>query len=197
MSATSEKVLSRAREYYAKHRDRLRASATARARLNSDAMVAKKAAKRAEWKAECQRRGQTFHGRPCRSCTGTERFVNSRNCVFCVRRGSAKFRERHPDRHKQYRAQHGYRYNLNRRLKKYGLTQEQFSERLESQGSCCAICKTRDPGGRGWQIDHDHVTGVARGILCVPCNTVLGLTHEDASRLLAAMEYLEKWAPRP
>lgn len=41
-------------------------------------------------------------------------------------------------------------------------------------------------------IDHDHETGLVRGILCSPCNTSLGLLKESKERLLALVSYLEE-----
>lgn len=41
-------------------------------------------------------------------------------------------------------------------------------------------------------IDHCHVTGKARGILCRNCNTLLGMAEDDEEILLSAMSYLRE-----
>jgi hypothetical protein len=74
---------------------------------------------------------------------------------------------------------------------KYGLTHEQYKSLLISQGSRCAICRTKTPRGRGeWAVDHDHTTGKVRGLLCTKCNTGIGLFDDDPARLRAAIKYL-------
>lgn len=45
---------------------------------------------------------------------------------------------------------------------------------------------------RGYAIDHNHKTGEFRGILCLPCNSVLGMAKDSALILSRAIEYLEK-----
>jgi hypothetical protein len=91
-----------------------------------------------------------------------------------------------------------------RRLAKYrkwrtGLTPEAFCALLDSQGGMCAICHSPEPGGSGyWHIDHDHACcpgqrscgRCLRGILCMNCNMMLGLVHDDMRRLQAALDYL-------
>jgi hypothetical protein len=71
-----------------------------------------------------------------------------------------------------------------------GFTEEMFQTRLESQGNCCAICKgeMKRPCG-----DHDHQTGVQRGILCTTCNSGLGFFKDDPSLLRSAENYLRFW----
>ena len=73
------------------------------------------------------------------------------------------------------------------RLKrKYGLTLEDFDEMLASQGGGCAICGKPDPDN----VDHDHVTGRVRGILCWNCNIAIGQLEDDSDRARAMAEYL-------
>lgn len=72
----------------------------------------------------------------------------------------------------------------------YNLTVELWDALLESQGRQCKVCKTFDPGPKGWHTDHDHVTGKVRGILCSSCNVGLGCFHDSVDRLQRAIEYL-------
>ncbi|KKL55357.1 hypothetical protein LCGC14_2256180 [marine sediment metagenome] len=64
-------------------------------------------------------------------------------------------------------------------LKKYGLTPEQYDRLYAAQGGCCALCDTHKRDCRDLDIDHDHVTGRIRGLLCRRCNLSLGLIEKD------------------
>jgi hypothetical protein len=80
------------------------------------------------------------------------------------------------------------------RKHKYGLTDVEFQEKLSAQGTRCAICGASDPGHKnGWQVDHNHDTGVVRGILCCPCNIAIGFV-EDAARVVILRGYLEAYS---
>lgn len=62
---------------------------------------------------------------------------------------------------------------------------------LEAQGGVCAICGGDDPRSKhGWHLDHDHETGVVRGVLCFRCNVVLLRFGRD--QLQRALDYLNK-----
>jgi len=77
-------------------------------------------------------------------------------------------------------------------LKKYGLSLEEFRAILRGQGNRCAICRATGPGGTGdWNVDHDHATGVVRGVLCVLCNLMLGKARDNPEILRMAAGYLE------
>lgn len=72
------------------------------------------------------------------------------------------------------------------RVRIYGLTLREFDALLESQGGHCALCEKTSPGGRAgkWHVDHDHDTGVVRGLLCCGCNIQLGLYEKFLSNPL-------------
>lgn len=79
-----------------------------------------------------------------------------------------------------------------RGLEKYGLTQASFAQLLEEQGGCCACCGATQ-ANKKWSrlcIDHDHVTGKVRGLLCGNCNAGIGLFSNDPDALERAADYL-------
>jgi hypothetical protein len=43
-----------------------------------------------------------------------------------------------------------------------------------------------------WCIDHDHVTGQVRGLLCGSCNSGIGLLRDDPGVIKAAARYVAK-----
>lgn len=78
-------------------------------------------------------------------------------------------------------------------MRKYGITVDQFDVMLAAQGGVCRICRSGDPRGVGsFHVDHDHDTGVIRGLLCSDCNLGLGLFKDDATLLLGAANYLQE-----
>jgi hypothetical protein len=75
-------------------------------------------------------------------------------------------------------------------LRKYGITIERYEEMLDGQGGRCAICLCR-PRTRVLAVDHDHLTGQLRGLLCGRCNHgLLQFAQEDITILKRAIEYL-------
>lgn len=84
-----------------------------------------------------------------------------------------------------------------KRIKRYGLTLEDYDRILAEQGGGCAICgatagsrKSRSQERRRLVVDHCHKTGVVRGILCGDCNTGIGLLGDDPERIASASNYL-------
>lgn len=73
--------------------------------------------------------------------------------------------------------------------KQYGITLDEYATLLASQGGACAICRRQETGKR-LAVDHDHTTGVVRGLLCQKCNTALGLLGDDIHLIDAAWTYL-------
>lgn len=82
------------------------------------------------------------------------------------------------DANRSYRKANRERYNLERRVLKYGITAEQYGDLLRAQGGRCAICGTDSPAGiGGFHIDHCHATGRVRGLLCHHCNILAASAH--------------------
>ena len=76
--------------------------------------------------------------------------------------------------------------------KKYGISIQEYDELLDAQGGCCKICGTDTPNGQGrFVIDHNHVSGEIRGLLCSTCNTGLGNFFDNPQFLKNAATYLE------
>lgn len=79
------------------------------------------------------------------------------------------------------------RYRRMRQLAKYGLTPEYYQKQVELQDGKCLICKK--PTDKLY-VDHNHVTGKFRGLICLKCNTVIGMADDEPTILEAAVEYL-------
>jgi len=80
-------------------------------------------------------------------------------------------------------------------LKKYGMTAEDYESLREKQEGRCAICNVHFSEkvilGRMPSIDHCHQTGKVRGLLCMTCNTKLGVL-ENKVFIQQAEKYLNK-----
>jgi hypothetical protein len=70
-------------------------------------------------------------------------------------------------------------------------TVEQYNYLLSTQNGKCAICNIDHTQlKRRIAVDHDHVTGKIRGLLCDKCNRGLGLFCDNKDFLKKAANYL-------
>lgn len=76
---------------------------------------------------------------------------------------------------------------------KFGLSPEQYSEMLTKQQGKCAGCLTTNPGKnrKFFCIDHCHLTGHIRALLCTACNMVLGKVKDDVLTLKRLIKILQ------
>ena len=77
------------------------------------------------------------------------------------------------------------------RKKKFGLTKEQVDQIRNSQNGLCAGCLTSLADAKEC-LDHDHLTGRIRGLLCNDCNLVLGRAKDSTETLLRLVNYLTR-----
>ena len=75
------------------------------------------------------------------------------------------------------------------------VTREWREKQLKKQNGKCLICKKELSlkGARSGRavIDHCHLTGKSRHLLCMTCNMGLGMFHDDPELLVSAVVYLK------
>lgn len=74
--------------------------------------------------------------------------------------------------------------------KVYGLAEGDYDRLYEAQGGKCAICRRSTGASKKLAVDHDHRDGRARGLLCSPCNKLLGHLRDDVDAVLRIYTYL-------
>lgn len=80
-------------------------------------------------------------------------------------------------------------------LSKYGLTLEQYVQLHIDQDKKCGntgCAKELDLLAQSTHVDHNHITGKVRSLLCQNCNTALGHAQEDQNRLIGLLAYLDR-----
>jgi len=86
-------------------------------------------------------------------------------------------------------------YRANRLMRtvtsRYGISRDDYAAMLEAQNHACGIC--RRAFQRTPQVDHCHITGLVRGLLCGPCNNGLGQFGDNIDFMRNAIAYMERW----
>lgn len=74
-------------------------------------------------------------------------------------------------------------------LKRRGFSVELYDQLSSIQENRCGICEQTVEGNL--DIDHDHLTGKIRALLCRRCNLGLGYFLDNVDLLAKAQQYLE------
>lgn len=131
-------------------------------------------------------------------------------CTACAKEASLLWRRANREKSIEYRRAHtianrdrvnaaalsAYRANPTawrvRQLKTRGFTLASFEATKAAQGEACAICRVAFSTlpSKHVHADHDHATGLARGVLCNGCNAALGFMADSPVRLINAAAYL-------
>jgi hypothetical protein len=89
------------------------------------------------------------------------------------------------------RRQHSANAHARALEQRYGITRDDYWELYHSQGGHCYICQRATGTGRKrLTVDHDHKTGLVRGLLCSTCNTILGHFRDDPAVAQRVIDYL-------
>lgn len=86
-------------------------------------------------------------------------------------------------------------------LKRYNISLEDYNKLLDDQDNKCAICQRTFTQDDIICVDHDHKCcpgknscgKCIRGLLCKSCNFLLGNSGDNATVLLQASKYIEKY----
>lgn len=97
------------------------------------------------------------------------RYGKQSYCKKCFRVRAAKWRKQNPEESKKRSRRYNWKdagINCNDKL---------YNRLFNEQGGCCAICgKHQSKLKKGLSVDHKHISGKIRRLLCGVCNTTLG-----------------------
>jgi len=95
-------------------------------------------------------------------------------------------------RHKEWKKRnpgHALKYKLKKR---YRMSIDDYNLKLKNQNNKCFICKTEKcKTFKRLSVDHCHITGKVRGLLCNSCNSGIGYFRDNIENLKRATEYLK------
>lgn len=105
-------------------------------------------------------------------------------CKSCKTMVNQNWRDQNPEKYKKSQLKQ-------RRKREYGISDEYVQKMLDTQKYKCAICFKKI----SWNchVDHDHISGEVRGLLCLTCNTGIGMLKDDIQILTSAINYLKKY----
>ncbi len=129
----------------------------------------------------------------CKKGHLTGRYINNRACVGCVREVSLKQIADPVKKKKRWQASSNFNW------KKAGIINPDgsyfrctdYDRCYQIQQGSCGICKKHQTEFKKvLAVDHDHTTGIVRGLLCELCNHLLGCAKDNKDILGQAILYL-------
>lgn len=122
--------------------------------------------------------------------------AKTRQCIACLEEGiTTKRKAPYPG---PRCATHNRRKKFDRRTytherhiqETYGISADEYQEIYEAQGGRCFICRRARGLKKKLSVDHCHKTGMVRGLLCQPCNKMLGHLRDDVETSQRIIDYL-------
>lgn len=100
--------------------------------------------------------------------------------------------------HKNWQSKNKDYIKIYNRIIKYGVSLDQYNQMLQEQNGVCFICGKEETiidkrvnRTVSLAVDHNHSTGKVRGLLCVKCNSILGLANDNIELLQKSIDYLK------
>jgi hypothetical protein len=103
-------------------------------------------------------------------------------CKECQRNTRKKYSINNYNPQKEY---------LRKATQMYKITEKEYTSLYKKSNGCCFVCKIPENNfKRRLHLDHDHLTGKVRGLLCKNCNNALGNVKDSKEILKRLIEYL-------
>lgn len=107
-----------------------------------------------------------------------------------IRARKKSYRLRNKDKFRQVarerRSSNKREFRSRRLMEEYGITADDYDRMYSEQGGLCLICGKSEK----LFVDHSHITGKVRSLLCSKCNSLIGFCRENTPTLESAIEYL-------
>lgn len=113
-------------------------------------------------------------------------------CRDCHKEYKRVRREKDADAQRKARKNRPEHYLALQLKRYYNITVDDFQCMALEQNGVCAICGSPPEDGTRLHVDHNHDSGVVRGLLCLKCNMALGLLGDNYAVVLTAAEYLAR-----
>ena len=97
-----------------------------------------------------------------------------------------------------WRSANRHKLRINYLKCEYGITEDKYNRMTQEQGGKCAICRlpetvTMRGKLKPLSVDHCHITGAVRGLLCAKCNHGIGQLRDDPEILDSAAKYIRSY----
>jgi hypothetical protein len=117
------------------------------------------------------------------------------HCKKCNKDRTDAWTAANPEKAKDIQARHYAKHRTEAKeyyiQKTYGLSPEEYEALLNANGRRCYICdKHESECAKGLHVDHNHITGKIRGVLCFSCNAAIGYLKESPELLDRAKAYI-------
>ena len=135
-----------------------------------------------------EKRGKYGRRSKCKECRRLERFNRDYKKEYQkskdrIKENTKRWKLANPEKVKEAR--------IVEKLNKYQLSLEDYLKLKKEQNNLCFICK--QDNDKELCIDHCHLSGKIRGLLCHKCNSALGFLNDDIYLLKRAVYYLERF----
>lgn len=126
-------------------------------------------------------------------------------CRKCISRFNKRYYESHKEARKEEqktRRANYEQYELDSqresrwsRIHQINFTVVRYNEMFLEQKGCCAICgRHQSEFKKALAVDHDHLTGEIRSLLCNPCNLIIGQLEIQSEIRVKCGKYLSNWS---